>query len=180
MPESVHELTAAMAAGDPRAVERFYRQWFDFLYAQAARVSGRDESFCLDVVQDAVLRVIRSVRPASTETQLKAWLRLVVQTTAYDLLRAEARLKRRELAVAACGTVSTLNEELDAERLAWLRTQLDAMDPKLGRMIEMRFERHWTLARVARAMGLTVGTVDGRLRRALHGLRRRALEYEDD
>jgi len=84
-------LTAAMAAGNEDAVETFYRRYFDWLYAQARRATRRDESFCLDVVQDAVLRIVRTVRCVKTEPQFRAWLRLVVQTTAFDRLRSERR-----------------------------------------------------------------------------------------
>src|SRR5689334_17106086 len=76
-------MTSAMAAGDGGAVESFYRRYFDRLYAEARRATRRDESFCLDVVQEAVLRIVRTVRGARSEIQLVAWLRLVVRTTAY-------------------------------------------------------------------------------------------------
>src|SRR5580700_6920402 len=91
-----------MAAGDEEAVETFYRQHFDWLYAQARRASRRDESFCLDVVQDSVLRIIRVVRPVKSEAQFRAWLRLVVRTTTWDRLRADQRRMQREMAVVMC------------------------------------------------------------------------------
>src|SRR5262245_41491413 len=58
-PAGTEKLTAALAAGNEDAVETFYRRYFDWLYAQARRATRRDESFCLDVVQDAVLRIMR-------------------------------------------------------------------------------------------------------------------------
>lgn len=181
---TAHELTAAMAAGDTRAVEAFYRRYFDSLFSHARRFTGRDEAFCLDVVQEGVLRVIRSVRPARTESQFAAWLRLVIQTAAYDLIRAESRRHRRE-AVVSAGMVATtaassLQEQSDHERLEWLRKEISLLDGEIVTMIEMRFEKRWTLARIAHSMGLTIGTVDGRLRRALGELRRRATEQRHD
>lgn len=171
-----------MAAGDTRAVEAFYRRYFDDLYALARRSTGRDESFCLDVVQESVLRVIRSVRPAHSAGQFAAWLRLVVQTTAYDLLRSEARRLRRELAVAAAGAVREAHDhdDIGSERLQWLRTQISSLDPQIIRLIELRFQGRWTLARIGRLLGLSTGAVDGRLRRALSELRRRASEAQLD
>ena len=85
------ELTAGMASGDRSAVETFYRRYFDLLYAEARRATRRDEAFCLDVVQEGVLRIIRSVRRVASEAQLATWLRLVIRTTAFDMLRNEAR-----------------------------------------------------------------------------------------
>jgi RNA polymerase sigma factor (sigma-70 family) len=166
-----------MAAGDPAAIERFYRGHFDRLYREARRSTGRrDEAFCLDVVQESVLRIVRTVRPVADEARLAAWLKLVVRTTAYDMLRREQRRQRHESAAAAM----PLREHVlvdDEPRLAWLRRRIASMDPKLGRMIELRFAQRWTLARIGSLFGLSVGTIDGRLRRALEHLR--ALAQED-
>lgn len=169
-------MTAAMAAGDPRAVEAFYRQYFDLMYRHACSITHRDESFCLDVVQDAVLRVIRTIRPADSEPQLVAWLRLVTQTAAYDLLKGESRRKRRESLVASPPDPAGREPDAlaDADRLAWLHQEIASLDPQISKMIELRYEQRWTLARIARALGLSIGTVDGRLRRALRELRKRA------
>jgi RNA polymerase sigma factor (sigma-70 family) len=183
MRDSVQELTAAMAAGDRRAVEQFYRQYFDLMYSHAYSITRRDEAFCLDVVQDAVLRVVRTVRRVESEAQLAAWLRLVTQTAAYDRLKSESRRKRREtlIAVAADARESPApRDDCDEVRLAWLRRELDSLDPQIAQMIEMRYQRRWTLARMAAALGLSIGTVDGRLRRVLAELRTRAKGLNDE
>ena len=96
MPQGIAQLSAAMAAGDAGAVEVFYREYFDWMYAHARRCTRRDESFCLDVVQDAVLRVIRTVKAVESESRFRGWLKLVVKTTAFDLLRNERRRVLRE------------------------------------------------------------------------------------
>jgi RNA polymerase sigma factor (sigma-70 family) len=182
---TIERLTAAMAAGDEGAVETFYRRYFDWLYAQARRAArGRDDAFCLDVVQDAVLRVIRTVRGGcASEAQFRGWLRLVVQTSAYDRLRSERRTQRRELVAAAMRDETVLSgcdEVDDADQIGHLRAQIARLDPVLVTMIEMRFERRWTLRRIARAMGMSIGSVDGRLRRALARLREQSSVDCDD
>lgn len=176
----ISKLTAALAAGNENAVETFYRQYFPYLYAQAARATGRDEAFCLDVVQDAVLRIIRTVRPVDSEAQLRAWLRLVVRTTAFDLLRSERRRTRREAMVLASPSGENEPEEFDDSHFAWLKSQLARCDPQLVRIIELRFSQRWTLARIGKLLGLSVSTVDGRLRRAIHDLKVLAAEEFDE
>ncbi|HXE52941.1 MAG TPA: sigma-70 family RNA polymerase sigma factor [Tepidisphaeraceae bacterium] len=182
MPDPVHTLTAAMAAGDPRAVEAFYVQYFDLMYRHACNITRRDEAFCLDVVQDAVLRVIRTVRAVDSEAQLASWLRLVTQTAAYDLLKAESRRKRRETVVAltAPATGGPAEDGPDEDPTGWLREQIASLDPQIARLIELRYEGGWTLTRIAEAVGLSVGTVDGRLRRALRELRSRVKRCDDE
>lgn len=183
MPDTIHNFTAALAAGEAAVVESFYRRYFDTFYSHARRATRRDEAFCLDVVQESVLRVLRAVRPAHTEAQFSAWLRLVVQTTAYDMLRSESRRRKRELAMvpAAAEAIDGSDEATDdQDRLQWLETRIAAMDRQIVDMIDMRFKRRWTLARIAEALGLTIGTIDGRLRRAMAELRRGAMEEFDD
>jgi RNA polymerase sigma factor (sigma-70 family) len=171
MPDGIQHLSAAMAAGDTDAVAAFYQEYFDWMFIQAKLATRRDESFCLDVVQDAVIRVIRSIKPVDSEPRLRAWLRLVVQTTAFDLLRREKRLKQRERDSA---TAEMIEPAEISEQLDWLADQLNQLDPQLVQMIELRFEHRWKLRRIGQLLGLTASAVDGRLRRVLKELRKSA------
>ena len=69
----VQSTTAAVARGDRGALAELYERWFDECYRIARGLTRRDESFCLDVVQETMLRVIRSLRRLETEAQLRAW-----------------------------------------------------------------------------------------------------------
>lgn len=166
----VGAMTAGVAAGEAAHVDAFYRAYFDVLYAEARRATRRDEAFCLDVVHDAVLRVLRTIRRVDDEPQLRRWLKLVVRTTAYDLLRRERRWAGRDAAVATPETLPPVDAAGD-EQLRWLRDQVAALDPELARLVELRYERRWTLSRIGAAVGLSLGAVDRRLRRALRTLR---------
>ncbi len=53
-----------VAAGDAVAITSYYEQYFDLMFREAARVVGKDESACLDVVQEAMLKTLRSIKPA--------------------------------------------------------------------------------------------------------------------
>ena len=169
------ELSRGMAAGDARAIEEFYRRYFDLMYSQARRVTRRDEAFCLDVVQEAVIKAVRLVRAVESEAQLAAWLRLVVRTTAYDLSKAERRRQNREGAVAI--DESIVPSGGNDEQIEILRGEIARLDPELAQLIDLRFTQRLTLGRIAERLGLSIGTVDGRLRRLLKTLRSR---LEDD
>src|SRR5690606_3993650 len=51
------QTTSAIARGDTEAFAQFYEIWFDRLVHMTRSITGRDESFCLDVTQDAMLRI---------------------------------------------------------------------------------------------------------------------------
>jgi RNA polymerase sigma-70 factor (ECF subfamily) len=183
--DEIEQLTAAMSRGDRRAVAAFYERYFDLLVRSArgaTRLAKRAvaEDLCLDVVHDAVLRVVRTIRPvAGGEGQLVAWLNVVVKSAAYDRLRQAQRRSRREQRhvrpvdneSAPVGNGAEL-----AEQLAWLREELGRLDPKLVELIELRYSHGWTLLAIAERLGLPAGTVDGRIRRALERMRLRGEE----
>jgi RNA polymerase sigma factor (sigma-70 family) len=177
--ESVKELTARIASGDSEAFARFFRWKFDEMYAEVRRATGRDESFCLDVVQDAMLRVVRSIKPFVIETELQAWLRIVVQTCAYDRLRQELRRRRRERAAGLTSELRSAQGE-DEEKLRWLRKEIENMDAAHARLLVMRYRWGWTLERIGTVLGIKPGAVDGRLNRLVALLRRRAKETYHD
>ncbi len=185
VPSKVRSLTEAIASGNTEAFATFYRQWFDTMYAQAHKASGRDESFCLDVVQDAMLRVIKSVPSMASADDLRRWLRVVVQSCAYDRFREEARRKAREQRAVAVRGSNNSNDEVRAEentvdRIRWLERQLQSLDDRDFQLLLMRHRFGWTLKRFGRTLGMKPGAVDGRIRRVLRKLRRRAREQSDE
>ena len=176
---SAAELTRAIAAGDTEALALLFRTRFDEMYSNARRATGRDESFCLDVVQDAMMRVIRSMKPLETEEHLRGWLRVAVQSCAYDRLRKEARLRRREEAAVHARAAEHPDDEL-REKLEWLRRELSTLEDPHAQMLVLRHRLGWTLERIGGAFGLKPGAVDGRVSRAVAALRRRAKETFHD
>jgi RNA polymerase sigma factor (sigma-70 family) len=135
-------------------------------------------SFCLDVIQEAMMRVIRSVRPMDSEAALWSWLRAVIRSCALDRLRREAQRRKRERAGETAAPAAAPDDL--AERLAWLRRELAEMNEREAALLTMRHRFGWTLRQVSDAVGLNPGAVDGRLRRTLQTLRRRAKEAFDE
>ncbi len=163
----VRTLTRAIARGDEAAFERFYHDWFETAYAMARTLTRRDESFCLDVVQDAMMKAARSMKPIDTHEQLTAWVRRVVHTTALDRLRADRRRLARERASPAhANTPSPLDE-----RIEWVRAELGKLPPEERSLLSMRFGRSGALDTTAAAHGMTPGAAHGRIRRIIARMR---------
>lgn len=174
----VRALTSAIAAGDTDAFARFFHAWFDTLCADARRATGRDESFCHDVVQDAMMKVIRAMKPMNSEQDLRRWLRVVVRSCAFDHLRREMRRMHRE-AVSATRPRRPAEQTAETrQRLQWLERQLASIDGPSVELLLMRYRFGWTLRQIGSALGLAPGAVDGRLRRLVKVLRDRGGEQD--
>jgi len=125
-----------------------------------------------------MIRVVRSMKAMDSELQLRNWLRVVVQSCAYDRLRKEARQRSREESHAARGPVEP-DPAMD-ERLRWLLNELFDSDSPGTRLLLMRYRLGWTLERIGHAVGLAPGAVDGRLRRATNDLREKASQTHEE
>ena len=170
----VRRVTRGIARGDRGALAELYEAWFDACYVEARRLTRRDEAFCLDVVQETMMRAIRSMRPLATPEHLHAWMRRGVHSAAIDLLRSESRRVRREGRRAATETDSSpgpLEEQLRLVREALAR--LPAEDAGL---LGLRIARDRTLEATGLAAGISADAAHGRIRRALNRLRGWMLE----
>ncbi len=172
-PDLTLALTGRIAHGNKAALSALYESRFEGMFRAASAVTGRDESFCLDVVQEAFVRLIRSMPALPNEAALSAFLRRTVLSAAYDMLRREKRRGVRERAYAADRRESAPDAvALDEERLRGIEGQMADLDQELSSLLEMRHRFGWTLARIGSLVGLRPGAVDGRLSRAQRRLAR--------
>ncbi len=161
-------LTGAMARGDRAALAEFYSLWFDRAYSLARTLTRRDEAFCLDAVQEAMLRVVRSVRPMRSWADLDRWMVRVLHTTALDLLRRESRRAAREARHRVSG--EDRSAEL-LERIEWVRARLAELPASEGWLLWLRLARGRTLEQAGAAANVSGDAAHGRIRRALSRLR---------
>lgn len=169
-------LTAAIARGDRAAFAAFYEAWFDRCYAMARRLTQRDESACLDIVQEAMLRVGRRMRALPDEAALDAWMGRVVRSAAVDLLRRELRRAQRDERKARAAVVRGDEPDpsvvaLDRDEMARLRGAIDALSTEDAAALGLRLGRGRTLDSTGAGLGTTGDAAHGRVRRAVSALR---------
>jgi RNA polymerase sigma factor (sigma-70 family) len=165
-------LSARIAAGDTRALGEFYEARFERMYALARTFTGRDESFCLDVVQETMLRVARRMKTMTTDADVDRWVGAVLRSAATDLLRREERRARRDRAAPATApSVLRVAPVSSGEPGAALHAALATLHSDDLLLLKLRFDRGATLNQTGRALGTTGDAAHGRIRRALTKLR---------
>lgn len=168
-------------AGDPEAFADFYRHWFDRAASIVRAKAGRDESFSLDVVQDAMMRLARDMPQLQSERDLTRWVTRVLTSCALDRLRAEARESaRRARSVSASAATPTDGDAMPtiAEAMQSLERQLSELKPEQRAALSLRFWLGRSLAAIGGAFSVSEDAAHGRLRTTLRSLRR-ALQGDD-
>jgi RNA polymerase sigma factor (sigma-70 family) len=160
---TVRSITSRMARGDQEAFAVFYEATFDNAVADAHRLTGRDESFCLDAVQDAYLRAAKKLPTMDSWAACRAWLRTAIASSAIDRIRADAARAKREAVPRHMADEREHDEHLHA-MLDRFQTQLD---DRQWHAVRLHVGGGLPLSAVGRAMSLS--------RHAVHGLVRRGL-----
>jgi RNA polymerase sigma-70 factor (ECF subfamily) len=170
------QVTRAIADGCNESFQLYYEAFFDLMFVEARRLISQDEHACLDVVQDAMMKAIRSIKPINDKAKLKAWSRAVVRSVAYDRLRKQVRDELRHSEVRDYFKNKTEESDLEvrAARLHWLEQQIREIDPDLRRMVRLRYRLGWSLSKIANRFGMKTGAVDGKLRRLTQQLKKRS------
>ncbi|MFN0134360.1 MAG: RNA polymerase sigma factor [Phycisphaerales bacterium] len=169
-----HRLSLGVSRGQPAALEALYRDWFPWMLAAARRLGSLDESSALDVVQDATIRLARSMPALRTHAELERWMIRLMHTTTLDLLRRRARRWRRERDPRPAPR-KPIDDRIDRLALA-----LAALPPEDRSLLGLRFALGRSLDASGAALGTTGDAAHGRLRRILHRLRPAAQEPDHD
>jgi len=160
------DLVARANRGEVDAFEALYRRYRDWVLALAERHTGnRDDA--LDVLQDAFAYLFGRFPGFVLTAQLKTFLYPVVRNLSLDRVRQ----RRPEV------DVDTLADILPAPPVAASASDLSrllaAMPAMQREVLLLRFADDLSLAQIAAALGIPLGTVKSRLHAALEALKRR-------
>lgn len=164
-----------LATGDLGALDLLYEQYGAMAFSIAYRITG-DRSAAEDVVQDAFLGAWRNAgRYVDARGSVRTWLLSIVHHRAIDTIR------RRRPTVQLPAAETTLPDALtlpDAWADVELRLDRDAVRAAMTSIsavqreaIELAYFGGLTQVEIAERTNVPLGTVKGRLRLGLQGLR---------
>jgi len=164
-----------LAGGDLGALDLLYEQYGAMAFSIAYRIT-RDRSAAEDVVQDAFLGAWRNAgRYAGARGSVRTWLLSIVHHRAIDAIR------RRRPTVELPDPEATLPDsltlpdawgevELHLDREA-VQVALTSISEVQREAIELAYFGGLSQTEIAERTGVPLGTVKGRLRLGLQGLR---------
>jgi RNA polymerase sigma-70 factor (ECF subfamily) len=162
------ELVAAINAGDPAAFEVLYYRYRDWVAALAFRFTC-DETASLDVLQETFLYVLRKFPGFRLTSQFKTFLYPVVRNLSISARRkalryqaGEEELRQLEASPAGPGPAPGTGD---------LETVLANLPEEQREVLLLRFVEGLSLAEIATAVEIPLGTVKSRMHNALRALR---------
>ena len=169
-------LMAAAQAGDRGAYETLLRDCVPFI-AGIARRRGVPPDRADDVVQEALLTLHRARATYDPRRSFEAWLHVIVERRAIDLLRQLRRRGGREVH-APLAAESYVDETADAsagieraERAGRIDTALIALPDRQREAVHHLLLDERSLAEAAALTGRSKGSLKVSLHRALNALR---------
>ena len=165
------ELLRAVADDDVAALRCLYDRHAPWLAARL-RYRCADPAIAADVVEDTFLAVWRGAARWRGEGEVAAWIWGIAVRQLVTHLRREGRAARRASAPPpARADISAEERMLDALIDADVATALDRLSPELLVVVQAMVLDGLTARETSRLLGLPVGTVKGRVRRAKSLLR---------
>jgi RNA polymerase sigma-70 factor (ECF subfamily) len=192
-------LASRIARGDDGAFMTVYDRYGDMLFGTALRFF-RDRDTAADIVQETMLAVWRrSDQYDPDHGSLGAWMLGIARNRSIDRLRAEARRPKvvRPAADAGGGpdaadplawtglalVAEDRDEPASAADRRWVRsllaTTMSEMRAEERDVLVLAYDQGLSQSEIAQRLGVPIGTVKSRTRRALAGLRDR-LEHVPD
>jgi RNA polymerase sigma-70 factor (ECF subfamily) len=164
-----------LASGDLGALDRLYEHYGAMAYSIAYRITG-DRGAAEDVVQEAFLGAWRNAsRYVDGRGTVRTWLLSIVHHRAIDSIRRRrptSELPEFETnlpdALTMPDTWSEVAENLDRESVI---AALASISEVQREAIELAYFGGLTQTEIAERTGVPLGTVKGRLRLGLQGLR---------
>ena len=192
MYEADRALVARMAMGDQGAFEEFFRASAPRLASFVVRRSGLDAATIEDIVQNSLIKAMRSLDRFRGESSLFTWLTQICLHELADVTRKTAR-RPIHTSLDEPDNVARLSPQLHASsffepeatvdaqlhRVAMIRA-LNALPQQYAVALEAKYGDGLSVAQIAELLGVTTIAAQSVLARAREAFRQRWQEIDGE
>lgn len=167
------ELVARARAGDAAAFGALVGRYQVAAMRLAAAISGSVDA-AADIAQEAFVKAHRALPKLADPAMVRPWMLRIVANEAKNVLRGQARRRRRELRYGSWVLAATPDPEasaLEADDARGLAAAFGRIAARDRQVLAYRYFAGLSEAETARALDIATGTVKSRTARALARLR---------
>ena len=175
--EFVRRVTRGMSAGSEHCYREFYEAYFDRLYRHLLCATRGREQIAREVMQNALVRVVRYIEPFEEEGRFWAWLRQVARSCLIDYARRE-QCRPEGSAVPMLEELVARGEqrEEEPELMEALDKSLGELEPEELQMLKRVYFDELSQEQIAVLGQTTRKAVESRLGRIRRKLRKMIVE----
>jgi len=169
---SEKEIVALLQKRDVRGIDALYKQYENYIYGLICKVVNCDK-IAETVLQNTFLKVWDKIESYSTEKgRFVTWMINIARNTAIDMTRSKYYKQTKKLTSLdnIPTNVDITNMDVKMEYLD-LRDIISGLDKKYCEIIELIYFKGYTHVEVAKELGIPLGTVKGRVRKAFKDIR---------
>ena len=176
-------------AGCEQSFESLVKQHSEKMIRLALRMVN-NRSDAEDIVQEAFLRLYRSLSSFRGDSRISTWLYRIVSRLCIDHLRRE-KIKRKlfffsrpsdtydPIEQTASSEATQDDQAIAREQLGHVLTALNRLSPRQRAVLTLRHQEELPLNEIAEILGLSVGSIKVHLHRAVKTLRSVLAEMEN-
>ncbi|MDO4719085.1 MAG: RNA polymerase sigma factor [Peptostreptococcaceae bacterium] len=139
----------------------------------------QDEKEAEDILQEALVRVVRSIRGFREESSLYTWLCSIIRNLVQDVRRKKGQAASEELREAASNEQDVEEEVLRKIRREALRAELKELSPPYREVLVLFYYEGFSIRETAQLLSEKESTIRSRLTRARTQLRDRLAERRE-
>ena len=156
--------------GDSEAMDQLVRRWHKRFWHHARRLTDSNEE-AWDVVQEAWLAMIRTIRRLDDPDCFKFWAFRIVSNKAVDRIRSKVRGKVDSLPNEETLVDLSPSETESIDQADQIISLISGLSVEHRAVISLRYGEDLTIAEIAASLGVKPGTVKSRLHYALQAIR---------
>lgn len=168
------QLIQRIKGGDELALQSLYQKYAGALLHQIAKIIPAPEA-AEEILQDVFVKIWKKIgQYDENRSRLFTWMSQIARNTAIDTARLVSFQRHQQ--TESMDTLVNVDAQLKTKTFvnipdAGLQKVLSQIDPEHKELIEYLYFRQYTQKETAEALGIPLGTVKTRLRKAISVLR---------
>ena len=169
------DLVERMRDGDKEAFEAIFDRYYDLLHTFAKQIL-KDSFAAEDIIQNVFIKVWIRKERINSKLSLRSYLLVATRNELFDYMRLRYNLLRSDINDGLLDVADTDPDAgqylLHRERAGFIDAAMRSMPDKRREIFSMRYDRNMTNAEIARALNLSIRTVEKHVDLAIKQIRR--------
>ena len=169
------ELVVMMRGGDKAAFGVLFDRYYDLLHTFARHIV-KDSSVAEDIIQNVFVKMWMRKEQVNPELSVRNYLLVATRNELFDYMRLRYNMLRSDINDAMLNVADGDTDIYDyvdvRERVGFIDSVMRSMPDKRREIFAMRYDRNMTNAEIARALNLSIRTVEKHVDLAIKQIRK--------